>query len=114
MKKRLSAVLLMVLMTVMILSVAGCKNSSGNQEQAVLGRGNNYFAVSPGWMENASGQRQKFSFETQFKAHGVTHYDIVDANYDLKKQSDRLKLLFWMVLPSCSPGPPPLNIQKPI
>jgi ribose transport system substrate-binding protein len=50
-----------------------------------------YFAVSLGWMENASGQRQKFSFESAFKAAGVTNYDIVDANYDAKKQSEQIE-----------------------
>lgn len=48
------------------------------------------FAVSLGWMENASGQRQKQSFEDAFKANGVTDYTIVDANYDAKKQSEQI------------------------
>ncbi|MEA5011953.1 MAG: sugar ABC transporter substrate-binding protein [Angelakisella sp.] len=50
-----------------------------------------YFAVSLGWMENASGQRQKFAFEKAFAANGVTKYDIVDANYDAKKQSEQIE-----------------------
>ncbi|MCG8482203.1 MAG: sugar ABC transporter substrate-binding protein [Clostridia bacterium] len=48
------------------------------------------FAVSLGWMENASGQRQKLSFEEAFKRNGVTDYSIVDANYDPKKQSEQI------------------------
>lgn len=48
------------------------------------------FAVSLGWMENASGQRQKLSFEEAFNKNGVTDYSIVDANYDPKKQSEQI------------------------
>ena len=48
-------------------------------------------AVSLGWMENASGQRQKMAFEEAFAAHGITNYDIVDANYDAKKQSEQIQ-----------------------
>lgn len=50
-----------------------------------------YFAVSLGWMENASGQRQKFAFEQAFQKNGITKYDIVDANYDAKKQSEQIE-----------------------
>lgn len=50
-----------------------------------------YVAVSLGWMENASGQRQKFAFEEAFKNYGITDYDIVDANYDAKKQSEQIE-----------------------
>lgn len=49
------------------------------------------FAVSLGWMENPSGQRQKLSFEEAFARYGVTDYSIVDANYDGKKQSEQIK-----------------------
>lgn len=51
------------------------------------------FAVSLGWMENASGQRQKMAFEEAFKKYGVTDYSIVDANYDAKKQSEQIKAI---------------------
>jgi len=51
------------------------------------------FAVSLGWMENASGQRQKLAFEDAFKSNGVTDYSIVDANYDAKKQSEQIKAI---------------------
>jgi ribose transport system substrate-binding protein len=92
MKKKLFAMFLTVLTASLILSMAGCKNSSGTQGQGQTASGDsNYFAVSLGWMENASGQRQKFAFESQFKAHGVTSYDIVDANYDPKKQSEQIE-----------------------
>lgn len=50
-----------------------------------------YFAVSLGWMENASGQRQKFAFEEAFKRNNITNYDLVDANYDAKKQSEQIE-----------------------
>jgi ribose transport system substrate-binding protein len=77
--------------------VVGCKNNSGSQNQGASGgstsksSGELYFAVSLGWMENASGQRQRFAFESAFKANGVSNYDIVDANYDPKKQSEQIE-----------------------
>lgn len=48
-------------------------------------------AVSLGWLENESGQRQKYTFETEFAKYGITNYQIVDANYDPKKQSEQIE-----------------------
>lgn len=53
--------------------------------------GDNFYAVSLGWMENPSGQRQKFAFESKFKEYGIKNYSIVDANYDAKKQSEQIE-----------------------
>lgn len=64
--------------------------SQAGKETVAAGDGM-YFAVSLGWMENASGQRQKFAFEEAFKKNGITNYDIVDANYDAKKQSEQIQ-----------------------
>jgi ribose transport system substrate-binding protein len=99
MKRRVFSVLALVL--AVIVSLAGCKNQSGSSAEGTTQSGgarstnkkpgDMYFAVSLGWMENASGQRQKFAFESQFKANGVTKYDIVDANYDPKKQSEQIE-----------------------
>ena len=41
-----------------------------------------FYAVSLGWAENASGQRQKTGFTESFENYGWTNYSIVDANYD--------------------------------
>jgi ribose transport system substrate-binding protein len=101
MKKKLLSVLSACMVLMLVLTVVACKNSSGSQSQSASGGaqkssaqkspGELYFAVSLGWMENASGQRQRFSFETNFKNNGVTNYDIVDANYDPKKQSEQIE-----------------------
>ncbi len=48
-------------------------------------------AVSLGWLENESGQRQKYTYETEFAKYGITNYQIVDANYDPKKQSEQIE-----------------------
>ncbi|MDR1132332.1 MAG: sugar ABC transporter substrate-binding protein [Oscillospiraceae bacterium] len=48
-------------------------------------------AVSLGWMENESGQRQRYTFETELAKYGITNYSIVDANYDAKKQSEQIE-----------------------
>jgi ribose transport system substrate-binding protein len=101
MKRKLFSVLSVCMVLMLIFTILGCKNSSGSQSQSASGGaqrssaqkspGELYFAVSLGWMENASGQRQRVSFETNFKNNGVTNYDIVDANYDPKKQSEQIE-----------------------
>jgi ribose transport system substrate-binding protein len=102
MKRKLFSVLGGCMIFMLALMVMGCKNKSGSQSQSASGgsasgssaqrsSGELYFAVSLGWMENASGQRQRFAFETNFKNNGVTSYDIVDANYDPKKQSEQIE-----------------------
>lgn len=69
---------------------SAAENTPAEAPAAPKGEGT-YFAVSLGWMENASGQRQKTAFEEAFKANGVTQYDLVDANYDAKKQSEQIE-----------------------
>lgn len=81
-----------ILCLVMAISMAAC-NSAANTEAETSKRDGLKFAVSLGWMENASGQRQKMSFEMAFENHGVTDYSIVDANYDAKKQSEQIKAI---------------------
>ncbi len=85
MKRLLSIIFTLVL----AFSLAGC--TGGETDKA--NDGELKFAVSLGWMENASGQRQKFAFEEQFAKYGVTDYTIVDANYDAKKQSEQIKAI---------------------
>jgi ribose transport system substrate-binding protein len=53
------------------------------------------FAVSLGWMENESGQRQKRGFEDAFKELGGTA-TYTDANYDAKKQSEQIEAFIKM------------------
>ena len=49
-----------------------------------------FYAVSLGWAENASGQRQKVGFTESFEKYGWTNTSIVDANYDPVKQSEQI------------------------
>lgn len=84
MKKIIALALCLVLM---VSCFAGC----GNGAEKPTDSGKNFYAVSLGWMENASGQRQKFAFEEKFKEHGITNFSIVDANYDAKKQSEQIE-----------------------
>jgi ribose transport system substrate-binding protein len=100
MKKKILLALSVVLALMLVLSVVGCKNEGAKTETAAASGGKStaqktpgeyYFAVSLGWMENASGQRQKLAFETAFKNNGIGSYDIVDANYDPKKQSEQIE-----------------------
>ena len=48
------------------------------------------FACSLGWMENESGQRQRWGFEAAVKELGGT-ITFTDANYDPKKQSEQIE-----------------------
>ena len=53
------------------------------------------FACSLGWMENESGQRQRFGFENAVKKLGG-EITFTDANYDPKKQSDQIEAFIKM------------------
>lgn len=50
-----------------------------------------FYAVSLGWAENASGQRQKTGFTESFDKFGITDYSIVDANYDPVRQTEQIR-----------------------
>lgn len=50
-----------------------------------------FYAVSLGWAENASGQRQKTGFTESFEKHGITDFSIVDANYDPVTQTEQIR-----------------------
>ena len=53
------------------------------------------FAVSLGWMENESGQRQKQGYIDAVKELGGT-VTFTDANYDAKKQSEQIEAFIKM------------------
>lgn len=89
-------IITMIVCLMLIFSMAACTaktESSGANGEATVNKDKLKFAVSLGWMENASGQRQKLSFEDAFNRYGVTDYSIVDANYDAKKQSEQIKAI---------------------
>lgn len=65
--------------------------TAGKEDGDSAGKDGLYFAVSLGWMENASGQRQKFAFEQAFAQNNITNFGLVDANYDAKKQSEQIE-----------------------
>lgn len=89
--KQMKKYIVVLVVCVVMMSLAGC---SGNNSSNEGNTGEELkFAVSLGWMENASGQRQKLSFEEAFERAGVTDYSIVDANYDAKKQSEQIKAI---------------------
>ncbi len=54
------------------------------------------FCVSMGWVENASGQRFKYGFESAFKEFGNTDVTYTDANYDPKRQSEQIDAFIKM------------------
>lgn len=54
------------------------------------------FCVSMGWLENESGQRLKYGFESAFKEFGNTDVTYTDANYDPKKQSEQIDAFIKM------------------
>lgn len=105
MKKILAA----ALCAVMVLGVVGCSSSTDTSEATtevsteastdaateesaeIVVSDDDFYAVSLGWMENASGQRQKAAFEAKFEEYGITNYEIVDANYDASVQSQQIE-----------------------
>lgn len=98
--KELAALVLGMAMAVSVTACSGgstatttttANGSEAAAETSAKKEGERYFAVSLGWMENASGQRQKFAFEQAFAANGITNFDMVDANYDAKKQSEQIQ-----------------------
>ncbi len=50
-----------------------------------------FYAVSLGWAENASGQRQKTGFTESFELYGITNFSISDANYDPVLQTQQIR-----------------------
>lgn len=52
-----------------------------------------YYAVSLGWSQNTSGQRQMKGFEDKFKEYGITNYEIATAEYDPNLQSEQIRAL---------------------
>ena len=50
-----------------------------------------FYAVSLGWAENASGQRQKTGFTESFERYDITDFSIVDANYDPVRQTEQIR-----------------------
>lgn len=83
--RRLMMLLFCLIMSLVVISCGGANAREGSNDDRL------YVAVSLGWMENASGQRQKYAFEKAFAENGITNYDIVDANYDAKKQSEQIQ-----------------------
>lgn len=82
--KKLIALLVVALLSIaMVCTLVACDDSDGSDEP--------FYAVSLGWMENASGQRQKVAFETMFAEYGITNYSITDANYDAAVQTQQIE-----------------------
>ena len=52
-----------------------------------------FYAVSLGWSQNTSGQRQMKGFEDKFAEYGITNYEIVTAEYDANLQSEQIRAL---------------------
>lgn len=60
---------------------------------AFAAKGDPFYAVSLGWSQNTSGQRQLTGFEQKFAEYGITNYEIVTAEYDAVLQSDQIRAL---------------------
>lgn len=66
--------------------------AAGMTLSAAAAMADNHFAVSLGWQENESGQRQTQGFEVAFEDFGVVARDVLysNANYDPKLQSEQI------------------------
>lgn len=113
MKKRTKITLVFFIVAIFLIGFVGCQkeapqttqadssgqskaeeSSSSSQDAPVEVKKPNElkFAVSLGWMENESGQRQKMGFEEAIAELGGTA-TYVDANYDAKKQSEQIETI---------------------
>ena len=52
-----------------------------------------FYAVSLGWSQNTSGQRQMKGFKDKFAEYGITNYEIATAEYDPNLQSEQIRAL---------------------
>ena len=52
-----------------------------------------FYAVSLGWSQNTSGQRQMKGFKDKFAEYGITNYEIATAEYDANLQSEQIRAL---------------------
>ncbi len=52
-----------------------------------------FYAVSLGWSQNTSGQRQMQGFKDKFAEYGIDNYEIVTAEYDASLQSEQIRAL---------------------
>ncbi len=89
--KKITMFLVILLAVSMLFTGCGSEDSSAAQAAAPSSGGEDFYAVSLGWMENPSGQRQKQTFEAKFAEHGIDNYSIVDANYDANRQSQQIE-----------------------
>ncbi|MEA5016334.1 MAG: sugar ABC transporter substrate-binding protein [Candidatus Limiplasma sp.] len=78
--KKLTSVLMVVVLLAGMLTLAATAFAEDD-----------FYAVSLGWAENASGQRQKTGFTESFEKFGITNFSIVDANYDPVRQTEQIR-----------------------
>ncbi len=78
--KKLTAILLTAMLLVSMLAISATAFAEDD-----------FYAVSLGWAENASGQRQKTGFTESFEKYGITNFSIVDANYDPVTQTEQIR-----------------------
>lgn len=88
-------VIYMILALILVLGCIGCTRS----EEASAGTNTKvtidptFYAVSLGWSQNTSGQRQMKGFEDKFAEYDITNYEIVTAEYDSALQSEQIRAL---------------------
>ena len=101
--------ILIVLALILVLSFAGCVKSgevaadaasdtdAASDSEAVSGSDvtidPTFYAVSLGWSQNTSGQRQMKGFEDKFAEYGIDNYEIVTAEYDAILQTEQIRAL---------------------
>lgn len=87
-------VIYMILALILVLGCIGCTRSeeasAGNTKVTI---DPTFYAVSLGWSQNTSGQRQMKGFEDKFAEYDITNYEIVTAEYDSALQSEQIRAL---------------------
>lgn len=84
--KKLTSVILVLMLLLALVVTASCSQAKVEIDET-------FYAVSLGWSQNTSGQRQLVGFESKFEEYGIDNYEIVTAEYDSSLQSEQIRAL---------------------
>lgn len=74
-------------------TAANASSTTSSNSNAKVSINPNYYAVSLGWSQNTSGQRQMKGFKDKFAQYNITNYEIATAEYDANLQSEQIRAL---------------------
>lgn len=88
--KRFFSIVIVIVLTFALF--VGCSdNTAGGSSEVKID--DTFYAVSLGWSQNTSGQRQMAGFKAKFDEYGIENYELVTAEYDSSLQSEQIRAL---------------------